>query len=380
MILLDFSNAFPSVNHQILINVLDSIGSCKLTLKWFSSFLANWKQSVNWNNKKSESETIKVGVFQGEGSSQLLFTIFINHISEYVHNCSLRQFADDTSITIECEINSNSIENTIKLIDNDLKSISQFCKIFQLSVNSIKSKAIIISSKYNVNKINYKNISPIIINNETIAYTDTVKYLGFNINREFSSSTHISKISQKVYHALSQIQSFKHSLPEFVKLNLIKTLILPIFDYMDVVYHEHDSHGAHGSNCHLQKLFNSAIRFVYNLKYNEHITPFILKSNLVPLIHRRKLHISIMTFKILNSYAPTYLDRLIKINSNNTRSLNKLIINKPKNNQHKNSYYISAPKLWNSIDESIRSKQSIESFNLALKAEQCNEIKAQNNL
>lgn len=78
------------------------------------------------------------GVFQGEGSAQLLFTLFINHISSYVHYCELRQFADDTSISIECNVNSTDIENAINKINKDLESIDEFCNLFQLIPQNLK--------------------------------------------------------------------------------------------------------------------------------------------------------------------------------------------------------------------------------------------------
>jgi hypothetical protein len=151
---------------------------------------------------------------------------------------------DDTSISIECNVSSIDIENVINKINKDLESIDEICKLFQLTINSTKSKAIIISPKFNVARIIYKNLTSIEINIEKIAYVDILKYLGYHFNRELSLLEHIRKINQKVYLSLSQLQPLKYTLPEHVKLNLVKTLVLPLFNYMDIVYHEHDSHGS----------------------------------------------------------------------------------------------------------------------------------------
>lgn len=105
-------------------------------------------------------------------------------------------------------------------------------------------------------------------------------------------------------------------------------------------------------------MFNYAIRFAYNLKYNDHVSPSILKFGPIPFAERRKIHIASIAYKILNSLAPNYLDHLISINKNNTRAAN---------NMYKKTFMISIPKIWNGICDSIRNKKSLQSFNSSLK-------------
>lgn len=50
----------------------------------------------------------------------------------------------------------------------------------------------------------------------------------------------------------------------------------------------------------------------------------------------KQSHLLIMLYKILNNEAPEYLKGHIEVNKNNTRSKNKLIIQKAKNNMQKN--------------------------------------------
>lgn len=77
---------------------------------------------------------------------------------------------------------------------------------------------------------------------------------------------------------------------------------------------------------------------------------------------RRMLHAALMIYRILNGEAPTYLNSTININKNNTRSINKLIINKAMNNLHKTSLRISGATMWNMIPDDIRSSGSIKTF------------------
>lgn len=68
IVLLDFSNAFGSVDHNKLLQVLQSNGVVDDSLEWFSNFLRDWKQVVKLNETISATQTITRGVIQGENN------------------------------------------------------------------------------------------------------------------------------------------------------------------------------------------------------------------------------------------------------------------------------------------------------------------------
>ena len=53
-ILLDFSKAFDTVNHNILITKLDHYGFRGIVKNWFCSYLSEWKQFVSIGNAVSD--------------------------------------------------------------------------------------------------------------------------------------------------------------------------------------------------------------------------------------------------------------------------------------------------------------------------------------
>lgn len=144
LVLLDFSNAFGSVDHNILLHVLESNGIRERTLEWYNSFLSNWQQIVKHNGKSSKQITITRGIIQGENNSQLLFTIFINQIIKYIKFCKIIMYADDVQLYLECDV--DSIHSGISKVNEEMKNVMQFCQDFGVEINSKKSKAIIISS------------------------------------------------------------------------------------------------------------------------------------------------------------------------------------------------------------------------------------------
>lgn len=103
-----------------------------------------------------------------------------------------------------------------------------------------------------------------------------------------------------------------------------------------------------------EKTLNTCIRFICNVSKYDHITTHKNDLNLLTMHHRRTLHIASLTNKIICNGAPGYLNYLIEINIQNTRSSNKLIIQQPSNNLHKQSFFIGAPKIFNNLPEDIR--------------------------
>ncbi|KAF7652820.1 hypothetical protein LDENG_00091860 [Lucifuga dentata] len=89
LILLDFSAAFDTVNHKILINHLNSFTSINgIVLDWFNSYLTNRSFSVEIDEVSSSSAPLICGVPQGAILGPLLFSIYILPLGQIIQ----RQF------------------------------------------------------------------------------------------------------------------------------------------------------------------------------------------------------------------------------------------------------------------------------------------------
>ena len=100
-IFLDFSKAFDTINHDILLSKLYRYGIRGNPLRWFLKYLYNRNQVFKIGDTISSSQTIICGIPKGSTLGPLLFLLSINDLPNCSSKLSFRIFADDTNIFIK---------------------------------------------------------------------------------------------------------------------------------------------------------------------------------------------------------------------------------------------------------------------------------------
>ena len=100
-VLLDFSKAFDTVNHSLLLSKLEALGVRGSSLLWFKSYLSCRQQYVSVGEARSSIKTINIGVPQGSILGPLLFLIYINDMSQCSDLVHFIHFVDDTAVLLE---------------------------------------------------------------------------------------------------------------------------------------------------------------------------------------------------------------------------------------------------------------------------------------
>ena len=134
-VFLDFSKAFGTVNHDILLKKLENYGIQGAALDWFTNHLSNRLQNVTYDGAKSKREIIKCGVPQGSILGPLLFLLYINDLSTVWNDCFSVLFADDTHMFVT---GKNTTDMCVKM-NNDLQEIYEWLRCNKLSLNILKT-------------------------------------------------------------------------------------------------------------------------------------------------------------------------------------------------------------------------------------------------
>ena len=145
-------------------------------------------QITSFLNSSSDPLENTLGVPQGSVLGPILFIMYINDIKKILHFCEVNLFADDTVLFIA----KPNLKQAETLLNLELNVLDGWLKYKKLALNINKTKYMIISNKNNQEQL------CISINQEQIANTSELKYLGIIIDNKLTFGPHIDNVIAKV--------------------------------------------------------------------------------------------------------------------------------------------------------------------------------------
>ena len=197
-IFVDFSKAFDTIKHEILLSKLNHYGIRGNALELICDYLSNRKQFVFYDNDcYSISSDISIGVPQGSVLGPLFFIIYVNDIISCMDDSSkIILFADDTNIFVS----ASSIEELYDKANMILLKLKNYIDANYLHINLKKSKFIHFRTsrtKVSTRDLFYENFK--------LEKVTSIKFLGIIIRETLVWEDHIKSLNSK----FSKIQAVK---------------------------------------------------------------------------------------------------------------------------------------------------------------------------
>ena len=269
-VFLDFSKAFDTVNHDILIMKLEHYGIRGIAKDWLASYLSNRKQFVFFNNVSSDQLTLSCGIPQGSVLGPLLFLLYVNDFNCCSKLLDFHLFADDSNLFYKHK-NLLTLQNDL---NNELKNVHIWLCSNRISLNIEKSNFVIFHPQKKISS-NLK----LYLNGKELKQELCIKYLGIYIDSNLNWKSQTNYIAKKIKRSIGILSKLRYHVSELILINLYYALIYPFLIYGITIW----GNTYPSTLQHLYILQKKAIRIITFSKYDEHSSPLFKRLNIMKL-------------------------------------------------------------------------------------------------
>ena len=178
MTAIDLSAAFDTVDHDILLDVLENdFGVGGTVYKWCDSYLRPRKMKVCVNGAYSEDKDLNFSVPQGSCAGPVLYNAYASTMSKVVdefENTNVTGYADDHSLYKSFDPDPESENSAIEMLELCLAKIKLWMQENRLKMNTDKTEFIYFGTSVQLAK---SLVNEIKVENDTVSKEEKIKYL-----------------------------------------------------------------------------------------------------------------------------------------------------------------------------------------------------------
>ncbi|KAL5262659.1 hypothetical protein ACHWQZ_G008156 [Mnemiopsis leidyi] len=362
VMMLDLSAAFDTVDHNLLLNILEKeIGLRGNVLKWFTSFLKGRSQRIPLGSTTSDEILIKFGVPQGSVLGPVLFNLYIRSIYRHVRECgfSIQGYADDHQIMKTFKPQEQGL-----VLSTQLQSCFDVTKAwmadFYLAMNDSKTQIIVFGSTKVVNEISLKGVN--LGGQTTVRFVTTVKNLGIQMDAGLTLDNHIMELKRKCFHTLRNLAKIRFLLSTTQLKTIVNSLVISCLDYCNGMFY-----GISNKLIHQLQLIQNACAKAITGKYkHDHMNDDLEKLHWLNIRKRVLFKIGLLAYKSINGLAPSYLQELFTY-SHHGHTLKLMIPSRSSKGFGDRSFSSIGPRFYNALPDSVRKSDTVDQFKSSLK-------------
>ena len=353
-ILCDLSKAFDTLPHDLIIAKLAAYGIDQNALRLIASYLNVRMQRCKTGNSYSEWFDILIGVPQGSVLGPLLFNIFINDFFFFMEDCSVCNFADDTTIYTS----DKSILNVISKIEKDTTNALDWFQNNSLVPNPDKFQIMFLGTKNKIKLCLEINGRKTISNSEVIL-------LGIKIDWKLQFNRHVEQICNNARKKVGALMRLRNKLDVEQKLILYNSFIKSQFDYCAIVWLFHGK----VANQHINSIHKRALKAVYN-DFDSSFETLLAKGNHETIHQAHLKRLIVKVFSCVNKECPEILHDLFTADDSYHDLRIKNRLNLPKTNTVTygiHSFAFRGSATWNSLPDYFKECSSTSVLKTKLK-------------
>ena len=349
-VFIDFSRAFDSIDHSILVEKLKLYGFDENSLKFMQNYMSNRVQRTTVNGHISSPAKVSYGTAQGSILGPLIFILYVNDVFKSLNtDVSIYMYADDTLLVSK----SDTVLGTARKAQKAFDEMISWCDENKLTINREKTKYMLIKHT----KVACE--SQISMGGFKLGTVHSYEYLGMLLDDKLSMNDYLDSMWKKANVKIGILAKIRRFISEKTAMKIYKCMIRPHLDYIDFVVES-------GSADRIQKLDRLQKKAIRRIEYcmvpeKRQKSDLLLEKYKIECLHlRRKRNLVKIMYSQSSCSQNLKVDR-VKIN---LRSKKKIHMKKDFTSKTKilNSPLYRGIKLWDSLPGVLQKEKDFRSF------------------